>query len=117
MIGHFTEFMIDATLSNYAVETIVDGERVRGTTTTTPIKVIIPQAIKADELNIDASRGEYASDFRQTWCSRSYNILMRDGATEPSELTIGGEAYTVFSVDPRLEDDFTKVIMKRKRGK
>ena len=111
MMPFFASEMVPATLTTYAADTYsTAGELVPGTSTATTIRIIAPQPIKADELQM-LEDGERISDYVRTYSNA--DISTRVGTASADHLTVFGKNYKVVQVEDRPIGEFRKIIMRR----
>lgn len=114
MLRFFKRMAIDATLYQYA-----DGSRdsegrwVPGTETGSPVRVIPPQPIEADE-RIPMEDGESIRDFVRLWCDASVAITTRDQKQDADQIEIGTTRYLACQVDHwETQGRFKPIVLKR----
>jgi hypothetical protein len=105
MMPFFGSEMASATWTTRSADAYnAAGELVPGTDTDIPIKIIAPQPVKADELQM-LEDGERISDHVKTWT---------DAAVQNrGKITVGGLDYKVVQVEDRPIGAFRKIIMRR----
>ena len=117
MLSYFTDLMVDAILDRAdAFGTYTDGEFSKSTTTQTPIKIIAPQPVRENDLNMLAD-GEKASDYRVTWVFSDTELHTRDSKYEADQIIYDGAVYKVVQVNDRDPlGNFKRVVMRDING-
>lgn len=105
MMPFFGSEMVAAPWTTRTADTYsTAGELVPGTATPTTIRIIAPQPVKADELQM-LEDGERISDYVKTYTSSA--VQNRE------TLTVYGRVYKVVQVEDRPIGEFRKIIMRR----
>lgn len=111
MMPYFGFAMITATHFLGSDGAYVDGVWVPGANASTPIQIITPQPVKANELNM-LDDGEHVSDYLKSWTADE-RILTRDRNRDADMIGYDSEVYKVTQVSKRPLGAFRKFIMKR----
>ena len=111
MMPFFGSEMVAATHTTHTADTYdAAGKLVRGTATDTAIRIIAPQPVKADELQMPED-GERISDYVKSYTSA--NVQGRKGSVPADTITVYGEVYKVVQVENRPIGEFRKFFMRR----
>lgn len=113
MLTFFDSEMVDAILDRTdAIGSYSNGEYQKPATTQTPIRIIAPQPIRENDLNM-LEDGEKASDYRVTWVFSDLEIRTRDDKYGADQIIYGGTIYKVMQVDNRDPlGNFRRVVMR-----
>ena len=113
MLEYFAGETTDATLVKHGVGVYSDadgGDWVPGITSNTPIRIIVPQPVKENEL-AQMSEGEKVSDFRKTYSETP--LQTRREGVDADSIIYDGRTYKVFQCDDRsVLGEFYRVIMR-----
>jgi len=111
MMPFFGSEMISATHTTRAADTYnAAGEVVPGAITAATVKIIAPQPVKADELEM-LEGGERVSDYLKSYTHST--VQTRRGSIPADTITVYGEMYKVVQVENRPIGEFRKFIMRR----
>lgn len=111
MLEYFEPEMIDATLINGQVGTYVNGEWVKSFAASVPIRIIAPQPITSNELQM-LPDGEYGRDYLKTYSETK--IFIREGGEDSDKIVFNGFEYKIVQTDDRtILGDFYRSIMRK----
>jgi len=112
MMSFFDSEMTDGTLISTGEGSNVKGVWTPGASTSTPIRIIAPQPVNANDL-VNLGDGEHIQDHVLTWVDR-VDVFTRDGDIDADRIGWNGRVYKVVHVDDRQElGQYMKIIMKR----
>jgi hypothetical protein len=112
MLEHFASEMTTATLIPGAAGNYVNGEWTPATDAGVTIKIIIPQPVSANDLNM-LEDGEHLRDYKRTYSETQ--VSPRIGKVESDTIQVDGRDYKVVQVDDRdPRDNFYRIIMRYK---
>ena len=104
--------MTDGTFVTVGDGSNVKGVWVPGAEVSTPIRMIAPQTLAANEL-ANLEDGEHVKDFVKTWTKR-LDVFTRDGNNDADRILWNGRTYKVTQVDDRHElGVYIKLTLKR----
>lgn len=102
---------VDATLTRYQDGSYVDGEWEPGVSSTTPLRIVIPQKLTAKDL-VMQPQGEKVSDYLKTWSEDE--MLTRENLRDSDRITCDGVVYKIFqSYDRTLLGNFFRVVLRK----
>lgn len=111
MLRFFNNEMVDVTLIPGSFGTYVDGKWVPSFDAGTPIKIIAPQPVTAENLQM-TDAGEHVRDYLVSWSKTK--VSTRDGGVNSDRITFGGDNYKVVQVDNRsILGRFYRFVMRR----
>ena len=116
-LNDFTEFMVSA---DWVVRDSgsynESGEWEPGIPITTPIRMIEPQPLREQDLNM-LEDGERASDFRKTWIKTIWEIKTREDNRDADTIEYGRFVFKVHRVETREGfGKFQQVILRNVNG-
>jgi len=102
MLQYFNELKRSATLRTFEDGSYVDGQYIKGIPSETPITLILPQPVKADELTF-LPEGEHISNWLRTWIDKEFLVKVRDFKKDSDELIIEGITFQNIQIDNRSD--------------
>lgn len=114
MLNYFQTEMTDANLIRYSDGSYVSGVWVPGAQTETPIRIIVPQPVKENEMN-PLEDGEKISDYRKTWCEEV--LRTREEYEDADHIRYNNVEYKVMQQDDRsVLGNYYRVVMRKNYG-
>jgi hypothetical protein len=110
MLSYFDAETVDATVTPGAAGTYTDGEWVPASGATVAIRIIVPQPVNENELQM-LSDGEHVRNYRKTWTET--RVFVRETDEDSDVITYDGKDYKVVQVDNRsVLGNFYRVMMR-----
>lgn len=114
MLGRFKKQMRDAVLLRRSDGVYINGIWVSDAPVETPIRIIVPQPVKENELN-PLEEGEKVSDFRKTWAEEV--LRTRADYEDADHIRYDGKEYKVTQQDDRnVLGNYYQVVMRFEHG-
>jgi hypothetical protein len=111
MLQYFASETVDATATlGDAGSYDANGKWVPVAGSTIDIKIIVPQPVAENELQM-IEDGEHVRDYRVTWTES--RIFVREGNTDSDAINYDGKSYKVMQVDDRnVLGNYYRIVMR-----
>ncbi len=114
MLRYFNNEMTDATLIPGNSGTYVDGVWTPAFDAGTPIRIIVPQPVSANDLQM-LEDSEHVRDYLVSWSKT--RVMSREGDQDADRITYDGDTYKVMQTDDRsILGRFYRFVMRRLDG-